>query len=589
MKHIWFFIKENSKWYLLIAFLLLIVNGAQLVMPLFIGNIIDYISIDNPSTITTFSPIWINAMYFAIAAFSIVIFRVIYINIMRKFAIHFEHTKRKQLFEKYLSLPDSFFFDNEIGDLMARANNDTISVRRFLVMGLLSLYDIFILGVGALVIMLVKAPTLTLWIVLPLAILIFLAQFVSKRMHKLFKAIQETFADITTRVRETLVGMNVIRTFCRETYYMKRFVDVCSSYLRINVNLGKLMGLFHPAIAMVISLTIIVITVIGGYQVMHGLITLGTLVEFTQYIQLLAWPMMAVGFVVNMYQRASISLARIQEILTTPSADASQRILLKPALSMDTISIQNLTYSYPLQNKEHAIQNLSLQLHKGESIGITGPTGSGKTTILSLLLRIWDPPENTIFVDDYDITHLDLKMLRRQFAYVPQVSFLFSNTVWENLRFGKPDASEDEIMEAARIARVLEDVKMLDHGFDTIIGERGVTLSGGQKQRLALARALVTQRPFLILDDSLSAVDPETEEIIINNLKAHLKKTNQTCIIISHRITTLHWLDKIAVIEKGKLTEFDTPSRLIESEKGYFYRLYHYQYLEGLEGLQNGN
>jgi ATP-binding cassette subfamily B protein len=507
---------------------------------------------------------------------------------MRRFAIRFEHTKRKQLFQKYLALHDSFFFENEIGDLMARANNDTIAVRRFLVMGLLSMYDIVVLGVGALAIMLTKAPTLTLWIVLPLAILIILSRLVSSHMHRLYKQIQETFADITTSVRETLVGMNVIRTFCRETFYMNKFIDICSSYLRINLNLGRLMGLFNPAIAMVISITILLITIIGGYQVMNDIITLGTLVEFTQYIQLLAWPMMAVGFVVNMYQRASISMDRIQEILTTPSADAEQRIVLKPHLEMKVISVKNLSFAYPQQNRESAIQNLSLDLHKGENIGITGPTGSGKTTILSLLLRIWDPPENTIFIDDIDVTHIHIDTLRKQFAYVPQVSFLFSNTVWENLRFGKPDAQKEEIMEAARIARVLEDVEKLDHGFDTIIGERGVTLSGGQKQRLALARALVTQRPFLILDDSLSAVDPETEEIIIQNLKEHLRKSEQTCIIVSHRITTLYWLDKIAVIEKGKITESNSPNALIESQKGYFYRLYHYQYLEGLEGLKNG-
>jgi ATP-binding cassette subfamily B protein len=588
MKQIWIFVRENLHWYIFIGLLLLIVNVAQLVMPIYIGNIIDYISADNLSSITNYHPVWINAIYFTAAAFAIVIFRIIYINIMRRFAIRFEHTKRKQLFQKYLALHDSFFFENEIGDLMARANNDTIAVRRFLVMGLLSMYDIVVLGVGALAIMLTKAPTLTLWIVLPLAILIILSRLVSSHMHRLYKQIQETFADITTSVRETLVGMNVIRTFCRETFYMNKFIDICSSYLRINLNLGRLMGLFNPAIAMVISITILLITIIGGYQVMNGIITLGTLVEFTQYIQLLAWPMMAVGFVVNMYQRASISMDRIQEILTTPSADAEQRIVLKPHLEMKVISVKNLSFAYPQQNRESAIQNLSLDLHKGENIGITGPTGSGKTTILSLLLRIWDPPENTIFIDDIDVTHIHIDTLRKQFAYVPQVSFLFSNTVWENLRFGKPDAQKEEIMEAARIARVLEDVEKLDHGFDTIIGERGVTLSGGQKQRLALARALVTQRPFLILDDSLSAVDPETEEIIIQNLKEHLRKSEQTCIIVSHRITTLYWLDKIAVIEKGKITESNSPNALIESQKGYFYRLYHYQYLEGLEGLKNG-
>ena len=475
MKQIWFFIKENWAWYLLIGTLLLIVNGAQLVMPLFIGNIIDYISIKNPGSIIDLTPIWKNAIYFTVAAISIVTFRVIYINIMRKFAISFEHNKRKQLFHKYMNLPDSFFYQNEIGDLMARANNDTISVRRFLVMGLLSIYDIFVLGIGALVIMFIKAPKLTLWILLPLFLLGIIAKQVSGKMHKIFKKIQETFADITTSVRETLVGMNVIRTFCRENFYKQRFIDICSYYLRINLNLGKLMGLFHPAIAMIISMTILLITVIGGFQVINKTITLGTLVEFTQYIQLLAWPMMAVGFVVNMYQRASISLTRIQEILTTPSADAAQRIRINPHLDANSIEFKNCTYAYPNQNKENAIQDFSLQIHKGQSLGITGPTGSGKTTILSLLLRIWDPPENTVFIDNYDCTHLDLKEMRKEFAYVPQVSFLFSCSVWDNLTFGNPEASEESILNAAKIARVFEDVKKLDNGFDTIIGERGVT------------------------------------------------------------------------------------------------------------------
>ncbi|MCK5848817.1 MAG: ABC transporter ATP-binding protein [Caldisericia bacterium] len=588
MKQIWYFIKENRNWYILIAFLLLIVNAAQLAMPLFIGSIIDFISTENPHLITDISPIWINTIYFLIASLSIVFGRIIYINIMRKFAIQFEHTKRKQLFKKYMDLPNSFFFTNEIGDLMARANNDTIAVRRFLVMGLLSIYDIFVLGIGALTIMFFKAPKLTMWIFIPLAILAILAWFVSKKMHPIFKIIQETFADITTQVRETLVGMNVIRTFCKEKYYFNRFTNICTFYLKTNLDLAKLMGVFHPAIELIIQSTVLVITVVGGYQVMTNVISLGVLVEFTQYIQLLAWPMMAIGFVVNMYQRASISINRIYEILATPSADASQRILLKPTILFNKITFKNLTYSYPEQSTSKVLTNFSITINKGENIGITGPTGSGKTTFLALLLRIWDPAENTIFIDDHDISHLDLNTLRQQFAYVPQVSFLFSDTVWENLKFGNPEASEEKIMEAAKIARVFEDVKNLQNGFKTVIGERGVTLSGGQKQRLSLARAIVADRQCLILDDSLSAVDPETEEIIISNLKKYMRETKKTSIIISHRITTLNWLDKVGVIENGELTEFDSPGNLIDSQNGYYYRLYHYQYLKGLEGLKNG-
>lgn len=581
MKRIWKYIKENFKLYLVIIFLLLAVDAGQLIMPMIIRS-----AINNIETIKNVRLLYISSIYLVIISFLIVLARYIYNSLIRKLALNFEYQTNLALFKKYLSLPDSFFHTHEIGDLMARVNNDTRSLRRFLVMGLISAIDVVFLGISSIVMMIFLSPRLTLLIITPLSCLILLTTFVSPQFRKVFRRLQDTFGEMTTRVRESLIGIKVIRTFVRENFYSKLFNDVCTAYLKINITLGKNTGLFEPSIMLLVNISMLLIYLFGGKMVINGNLTLGTLVAFTQYIQTLSWPMMAFGFIVNLYQRANISLKRIEEILTTQSSDQLQKIKIYPKLDVVSLKVKDLSFCYPDSRENLVLKGINFEVKRGEILGLTGPTGSGKTTLISLILRIWEPPSKTIFLDDYDITTIDLDLYRKNFAYVSQESFLFSASLRENLAFGKPSASDEEIIKFAKLACIWEDIEKLENGLDTTVGERGITLSGGQKQRVAIARALIAGNPILILDDPLSAVDSETEQKIIINLKEYLKEKDLICIIISHRIAALSWANKIGVIKNGKLAEYGTHLELLE-KKCYYYHIYRQQYLEGLKALNN--
>lgn len=533
--------------------------------------------------------IYYFALYYLLFAILIVVGRFIYMSFVRKNALSFEYKTQTALFDKYLSLPDSFFQSNEIGDLMARANNDTVSVRRFMVMGLIAAFDIFFMGTASLLLMFILNRTLTCIVLIPLTLLIILTKIMSAKIHAVYKKIQDTFGEITTRVRESLIGMNVIRTFGREKFYLKLFTETCSRYMLLNMTLAKLMGIFNPAISWIVTFTTLLVFLIGGRFVIYGKMDLGTLVQFAQYISMLSWPMMAFGFVVNMLQRASISMNRIDEIMMIPSIKDTQKISLQPFMPSHAIDIRNLSYAYPDDSTKEILSHLNLSVQDNEVIGITGPTGSGKTTLISLLLRIWEPTGNQIFLGEHDIAKLDIDFLHQQIAYVPQVSFLFSASVRDNLIFGNIKATPEAIEQVLDIACIRQDIEGMEKGLDTLVGERGLTLSGGQKQRICFARAILSRRPILIMDDSLSAVDPETEEKILEQLKKYISQTKLTCLIISHRISALSWANKIAVIKHGVIEEIGSHQELTEKKQGYYYNLYKLQYLEGLKGLTHGN
>lgn len=581
MKKIWSFFRENLKTYIVIIFLLLLVDVAQLIMPIILRNVIN-----NLETTKNIKLLYTYTAYFISLAAIIVVSRYIYNSLARKFALKFEYQTELELFNKYLSLPESFFQTNEIGDLMARINNDARMLRRFLVMGIISAVDVVFLGSLSIIMMIYLSPRLTMLIIVPLALLILLTRFVSPMFHKIFRKIQTIFGEITTRIRETLVGMKVIRTFAREDFYSKLFKEVCNSYLKINISLGKVMGFFQPSITLIINICLLLIYLFGGQLVINGKLSLGTLVAYSQYVNTLSWPMMAFGFIVNLYQRANISLKRIEEILNSPSIDKIQKVTIYPELKANLLEIKNLSFSYPDEKENLVIKNINIKLKKGEILGLTGPTGSGKTTLLSLILRVWEPPRGTIFLDDYDIETLNIDQYRKIFSYVSQESFLFSATLRENISFGKPNATEEEIIKFAKIACIWEDIEKFDIGLDTIVGERGVSLSGGQKQRIAIARALLAENPVLVLDDPLSSVDSETEQRIISNLREYLNEKNIMCIIVSHRIAALSWANKIAVLRNGKIIEYGTHQELIE-KNCYYYHIYRQQYLEGLKVLNN--
>lgn len=637
MKKVWRYIIDNKTAYFFIALLLSIVNIGQLVLPTIVERTIAFIKLYTTSIqinpnflinhpLSFLSPLYVNtgyfsenrfpflqgwymkslyipfkpafnvqflftyALYYFLIALAIVSVRFWYSSLIRKKALAFVYKVQTDLFDQYLELPDSFFQTHEIGDLMARANNDTISVRRFLVMGLVAAFDIVFMGGCSLVIMFMKSPELTMTVTIPLLILIFISRVMGSKIHELYKKIQKAFGEITTRIRETLIGMNVIKTFVRESYYKQLFVNACTEYKFMNISLAKLMGLFGPTINLVVTLSVILVYVYGGYLVIHRKLAIETLVAYSMYISMLSWPMMAFGFVVNMYQRALISSNRIDEIMYIPTVKKSQKISLTPLIENIRITIDHLDYTYPdVENSRQVLQNIHLSIPPNTITGITGPTGSGKTTLINLLLRIWEPGVNQVFLNDYDTTTLDLDFLHKQFAYVPQISFLFSNTIKENLLFSNPSISDEKIRAYCQIAGLTKDIEQFPKGFETLIGERGITLSGGQKQRMAVARALIAERPVIILDDCFSAVDPETEEQMINQLKEHLIISKQSCIMVSHRVSALSWCHQIAVIRKGTITELGTHQSLIENKESYYYRLYQKQYLEGMQRLNHGS
>lgn len=580
MKRISQYILAHKKEYIFILLVLLLVDVAQLFIPMIIRS-----AINNISQLKSMDQLILSSVWLFGFALIVTVGRFAYGVSLRKMALSFDYQNQLALYEKYLQLPDSFFHTHEIGDLMSRISHDTLSIRRFMIMGLVSAIDIVFMGITSLMMMIYLSPYLSMMAILPLIVLIFITRYFSRHIHGIFKKIQQTFGSITSSVRETLIGMKVIRTFTREDYYLKRFTDLCQSYLKINMTLAKLMGVFHPSIGLLVSITTFIVYLVGGKLVIDQVISLGNLIAFAQYIQTLSWPMMAFGFVVNLYQRSSISLKRIEEILASPSADALQKIKLTPEISNHNLSFKNLNFSYP-ESKKVIIKQLNLEVGSGQILAITGPTGSGKTTLISLLLRIWEAPSQSIFMNEYSIDSIELDFYRSLFSYVSQDTFLFSASIKENIAFGKPDASMEEIIRVSQLSELHSDLDQFDQGYDTLIGERGVTLSGGQKQRLALARALLMERPFLILDDPLSAVDPETEEKIIDKLKTYLRDRNYVCIMISHKITGLAWADKIVVIDKGEISEQGKHEILVQ-EKGYYAYLYKKQFLEGWKELNH--
>lgn len=586
MKKVWLYIIKNKYVYLGIALLLSIVNIGQLILPTIVEKAIAFINHPTPSL----TPLYVYAVYYLLLSATIVSVRFWYSSLIRKKALAFVYQVQTDLFDQYLELPDSFFQTHEIGDLMARANNDTISVRRFLVMGLVAAFDIVFLGGFSLVIMFFKSPQLTMTVTIPLLILIFVSRVMGSKIHELYKKIQNAFGEITTRIRETLIGMNVIKTFVRESYYKDLFVKACTEYKMMNISLAKLMGIFNPTITMVVTLSVILVYIYGGYLVIYHQLAIETLVAYSMYISMLSWPMMAFGFVVNMYQRALISSNRIDEIMFIPTVKKSQKVALAPSVDKIQIEFKQLHYAYPdIDHSQEVLLNINLTIPNNTITGITGPTGSGKTTLINLLLRIWEPGINQIFLNEHDITTLDLDFLHKQFAYVPQISFLFSNTIKENLLFSNPSLPEEKMIAYCKIAGLTKDIEQFPNQYETLIGERGITLSGGQKQRMAIARALIAERPVLILDDCFSAVDPETEEQMINQLKEHLLRSKQSCIMVSHRVSALSWCHQIAVIRKGAIAETGTHQTLIKDQSSYYYRLYQKQYLEGLKRLNHGS
>ncbi len=576
MKTIFSFFKRELKWYIPIMLMLTLVDFSQVVIPVFTKRAVDAITKKNTMLLVKYG------IYIIAIALGIIAIRYTYNYILRKLVLKLDFELKTSLFNKYLEMHKGYFEKQEIGDLMARVTNDTRAVRMFLIMGFLGGMDIVLLGITTFIMMFIMSPMLSIYVAIPLILLIPLALNFGHKIHKYFKNVQTIFGEMTVRVREAISGIRVIKAFTRENFYLKLFDNVNRRYLQENMKLVKLDGFLDPTIDFLINTSIIILILKGGILVIQNRISLGTLVAFSQYIGTLAWPMMAIGFTISLMQRARASLGRINAVLESEPEIADNNLTNYNIKSLKgNITINNLHFKYPTGDIE-VLKGINLFVNPGELLGITGPTGSGKTTLLELILRVYNPQEKSIFIDRHDILKIPLKVLRRNIGYTPQEPFLFTDTILANIKLGREDATMEEVEEAAEIAAIRKTIESLPDKYNTIVGEKGITLSGGERQRIAIARAIITKRPIMLFDDPLSAVDTDTENTIIKRLRNYLRENNITAIITSQRISALTVMDRVAVLSSGKIIEQGKPDELFD-KGGYYYHLYRKQMLEGIE------
>ncbi|HLY40086.1 MAG TPA: ABC transporter ATP-binding protein [Terracidiphilus sp.] len=488
-----------------------------------------------------------------------------------------EFDLRNDLFRQ-LELQDADFYQRyRTGDIMARMTNDLNAVRMLLGPALMYSANTIFFTVGALFFLLRISPWLTLvaWAPMPLASI--LVQYFGRRIHDRFERIQESFSEISAQAQENYSGARLVRAFAREQSQMSLFEQANRRYIMRAKGLVQLMGMLWPTLEFILGIAMIITLLVGGHEVISHRITVGDFVAFNTYMVLLIWPIIAVGWVVNLFQRGTASVKRIDELLRAkPSIDDSEA---DPAIPADAvlngdIELRHLNFSY---GSTPVLKDVSLHIPAGSSLAIVGPTGSGKTTLVNLIARLYDAPEGSLIVDGRPVRSYPLATLRRNIGMVPQETFLFSDTIRENLAFGAPQASAEELLQAAEAAHIRREFEEFPQGFETMVGERGVTLSGGQKQRAAIARALLRRPAILILDDALASVDTYTEERILGGLRSYT--ATATTILISHRVSTVRNADQIAVLAQGKIVEIGRHDELLALD-GYYASLFHKQQLE---------
>lgn len=572
MKLIKEFFRKEWKAYVLIIFLLAVVDLSQVIIPIFTKNAINAVGLKETKSLL------FNSLMIVIIGILIVTIRYLYNNLLRFQVLKFDYNLKDLLFNKFLYLKKEDLQKFEIGDLMARVTNDTMAVRMFLIMGFLGIVDVFMLGFTTFASMFIMSKRLTLATVWPLIFLIPITLNFGKKIHKTFRKVQMIFADMTVRVREVIGGIRVVKAFVREDYYLGLFKNVNEQYLFENLKLVKLDGFLDPTINFFINFSLVNLVIFGSIFVIKNSVQIGTVVAFFQYILTLAWPVMAIGFSIALTQRARASLGRINEILDITEREEERKNYFD--LKGDIV-IKDLSFSYEDSNRK-ALDGVSMNIRCSELLGITGLPGSGKTTLINLLLRIYEPEAGEIYFNGYDITQLQLNVMRSQITFVPQEPFLFGDTILNNLKIGRENATFEEVQNAAEVAQIHDDILKFPNSYDTVVGEQGITLSGGEKQRISIARAILANKSFMVFDDPLSAVDIDTERQIIKHLKDFLKENNTTTLLVSQRVSALLAADHIAVFEQGRVIEYGTPDELME-KKGYFYHLYKRQLLEETE------
>ncbi len=504
-----------------------------------------------------------------------------------------EFDLRNDLFAHLERLSYSFYQRTRTGDIMARATNDLNAVRMLLGPGIMYTANTVVFTAGALVFMLSISPRLTLFAFAPLPIFSIVVQYFGRRIHERFERIQAMFSDISARAQENLSGARLIRAYVQEEAEIELFERDNTEYIARSLKLVRLMGMLWPTLETLLGVAVVIVLFVGGREVLLHRITVGSFVAFNTYMVQLTWPIIALGWVINLFQRGTASMGRIHGVMSE-RPEIADNLAAAPFSSTGgeirgDIAFCNLSFRYgnTLRSAEngnrrtHAddevLKNINLRVPAGTSLAIVGPTGSGKSTLVSLIPRIYDADAGSVLIDGRPIREFPLALLRRNIGFVPQETFLFSDTIRENIAFGAEDASDEEVRRAAEAASIATEIESFPDGYRTLVGERGLTLSGGQKLRTAIARAVIRNPRILILDDALASVDTQTEDRILNHLREIMK--GRTTIFISHRVSTVRNADRIAVLHDGEIVEQGTHDELIE-RNGYYTELYNKQLLE---------
>ncbi len=496
--------------------------------------------------------------------------RVVIIGISRDI----EYDLRNDLFRHLVGLSPDYYGKVRTGDIMARATNDLNAVRMMLGPGIMYWTETsltFLLAIG---IMVTVDWRLAVLAMLPAPLVSMAVIFFGRAIHARFEKIQAMFSDISSRVQENLAGVRMVRAFVQEDAEIRSFETLNRAYIAENIRLVRVSGVFQPLLEALIGLTFLAVLWYGGGQVLVGRISIGSFVMFNTYMGILVWPMIALGWVVNLMQRGGASLERINQIFHEKATIAAPPNPTPLGIVRGEIEFRDVEVAYPAGR---AIDGLNLKIEAGRTLAVVGHTGSGKSTLVSLVPRLMDPTAGQVLVDGVDVRGLDPSELRRHIGFVPQETFLFSATIAGNIAFGVENATREEIRRAAELAGLAEDIEAFPHGYDTVVGERGITLSGGQKQRTAIARAVLRNPEILILDDALSSVDTLTEERILQALEGAMR--GRTAILISHRVSTVRQADAIVVLEHGRVVERGTHAELVAAG-GYYADLSRKQMLE---------
>ena len=569
--------KYKSK--LLFGFFITIISRVfSLVAPRLIGNSLTEVEqfLKNSKTdiIELQNILFINISIIIVTAlisgFFTFLMRQAIINVSR----YIEFDLKNEIFFKYQILTQSFYKNNRTGDLMNRISEDVGKVRMYF--GPAIMYSINTIALFIIVIsyMLSVAPKLTFYTLLPLPILSFLIYKLNKAIHQKSTIVQEMLSKISSFTQEIFTGVSIIKSFSLSETIISKFKNISSVTQEKNMNLVKLQAWFFPLMLLLIGLSNLIVILIGGNQYIRGEIQIGVLAEFIIYVNMLTWPVTVVGWLTSIIQQAEASQKRINYFLKeTP--DIKDGYLNNKVIE-GNIEFKNVSMFYP-ETKIKALDNVSFKIRKGETVGILGPVGSGKTSLFELIMRIYDPSKGDIFIGDNNIKNLKLINLRKNLGYVPQNPFLFSESIINNIMFGKEKAKYQEVQNAAKHSSIHDEITKLNDGYETVLGERGITLSGGQIQRVSLARALIKDAKILLLDDCLSSVDTDTEEKILKNLKYYGK--NKTTVMSSNRISSIKLSDHIIVFKEGKIIEQGNHHELLEN-KNYYFKLFKKQKAE---------